>query len=71
MGINRNDQIGFWVCVLCRKLPQTVNKIESLLEQVVKTNGDLLDKLTKKNEELSLLQSENDRLRTIVDRSNT
>jgi hypothetical protein len=21
MGINRNDQIGFWVCVLCRKLP--------------------------------------------------
>jgi hypothetical protein len=70
MGINRNDQIGFWVCVLCRKLPQTVNKIESLLEQVVKTNGDLLDKLTKKTEELSLLQSENDRLRTIVDRSN-
>jgi hypothetical protein len=33
-------------------------------------NGDLLDKLTKKTEELSLLQSENDRLRTIVDRSN-
>ena len=71
MGINRNDQMGFWVCVLFRKLPQTVNKIESLLEQVVKTNGDLLDKLTKKTEELSLLQSENDRLRTIVDRSNT
>jgi hypothetical protein len=46
MGMNRNDQIGCWVCVLCRKLPQTVNKIESLLEQVIKTNGDLLDKLT-------------------------
>jgi len=71
MGINRNDQIGFWVCVSCRKLPQTVNKIESLLEQVAKTYGDLLDELTKKTEDYSLLQSENDRLRTIVDRSNT
>ena len=55
IGINRSDQIGFWVCVLCRKLPHTVNKIESLLEQVVKTNGDLLDELTKKTEDHSLL----------------
>jgi paraquat-inducible protein B len=69
MGIKKNEKVGFWVCTKYRMLPKTVSGIQDQLDKLVATNMKLINESIKQMNHINELQSENDRLRSLLNRS--
>jgi len=66
MGIKKNEKIAFRVCTKCRSLPKTVSGIQDQLDKLVATNTELINDYVKQRNHINELQSENDRLRFLL-----